>query len=190
MPECLPPDGKMKTGFKTLIKSALGLPLSSIHWYAQEAMFFAERQALMRRMGHCEPDLALTPPWDIRGEENIFIGQDVYIGPHVLMLADKGAEIRIGNNVMFAPQVKLIANDHRFDDPTRPIKHSGYGERVGIQVGNDVWIGTGAIILKGTCIGDGSVIGAGAVVTHNIGNCEIWAGNPARKIKERLTVPC
>ena len=58
------------------------------------------------------------------------------------------------------------------------------------MIGNDVWIGTGAIILKGTCIGDGSVIGAGAVVTHNIGNCEIWAGNPARKIKERLTVPC
>lgn len=179
----------MKNRFKTLIKCALGPPLSSISWYAQEAMSFAERRALMRRMGHCEPDLALSPPWDIRGEENIFIGQDVYIGPYVLMLAGKGAKIRIGNSVIFAPQVKLIANDHRFDDRSRLIKHSGYSERAGIDVGNDVWIGTGAIILKGTRIGDGSVIGAGAVVTQDVGSYEIWAGSPAKKIKERCTVP-
>jgi maltose O-acetyltransferase len=180
----------MKTRFKNLIKSIVGLPLSSLHWYAREAIFFAERRALMRKMGHCEPDLAVSPPWDIRGEENIFIGQDVYVGPHVLMLADKGAEIHIGNNVMLGPQVKLIANDHRFDDLTRPIKHSGYGERTGIQVGNDVWIGTGAIILKGIGIGDGSVIGAGSVVTRDVGSCEVWAGNPARKINQRFSVPC
>jgi len=72
---------------------------------------------------------------DIRGEQHIFIGEDVYIGPHVVMLADKGAEIHIGNKVMFGPQVKVIANDHRFDDPTKPIKYSGYAETGGIWVG-------------------------------------------------------
>ena len=106
----------MTSIFRNLLKSIIGPPLSSMLWYMQEAVSFAERRALMQRLGHCEADLALSPPWDIRGEQHIFIGEDVYIGPHVVMLADKGAEIHIGNKVMFGPQVKVIANDHRLPD--------------------------------------------------------------------------
>jgi maltose O-acetyltransferase len=178
----------MSSKVKDLVKSIIGPPLSSAAWYAREAMYFAERRALLRKLGHCGPDLALSPPWDIRGEQHIFIGADVYIGPHVLMLADVGAEIHIGNKIMFGPQVKLIANDHRFDDPVRSIKDSGYSEEAGIWIGNDVWIGTGAIILKNVHIGDGSVVGAGSVVTKDVGGSEIWAGNPARKIKDRFAM--
>ena len=178
----------MSSIFRNLIKSIIGPPLSSVFWYMQEAVSFAERRALTRRLGHCESDLALSPPWDIRGEQHIFIGQDVYIGPHVVMLADKGAEIHIGNKVMVGPQVKLIANDHRVDDPAIPIKYSGYSESGGIWVGNDVWIGAGAIILKGVHIGDSSVIGAGSVLTKDAGAGEVWVGNPARKVKERFAV--
>jgi maltose O-acetyltransferase len=156
--------------------------------YVKRSITFAERRVLMNRMGHCEPDVALGPDWDIRGEENIFIGKDVYVGPRVLMIADKEAEIHIGDKVMLGPGVKLIASDHRFDDPSRPIKDSGYGVLADIQIGSDVWIGSAAIVLKGVHIGDGSVIGAGSVVTHSVGTCEIWAGNPARKIKDRFAV--
>ena len=53
-------------------------------------------------------------------------------------------------------------------------------------IANDVWIGSGAIILAGRKIGNGAVIGAGSVVTKDIGDYEIWAGNPARFIRKRF----
>lgn len=53
-------------------------------------------------------------------------------------------------------------------------------------IGNDVWIGFNAIIKSGIVVGDGAVIGMGSVVTKNIPPYEIWAGNPARKIKDRF----
>ena len=53
-------------------------------------------------------------------------------------------------------------------------------------IGNDVWIGTGAMVKAGVTIADGAVIGMGSVVTKDVGPYEIWAGNPARLIKKRL----
>ncbi len=54
-------------------------------------------------------------------------------------------------------------------------------------IGNDVWIGERALIKAGVTIGDGSVIGMGSVVTKDIGSYEIWAGNPAKKIRDRFS---
>lgn len=55
-----------------------------------------------------------------------------------------------------------------------------------IKIHSDVWIGAGVIILSGVTIGVGSVIGAGSVVTHDVPPYEIWAGNPAKKIRDRF----
>lgn len=54
------------------------------------------------------------------------------------------------------------------------------------KIGNDVWIGKGAIIKAGIEISDGAIIGMGSVVTHNVGPYEIWAGNPAKLIRKRF----
>lgn len=54
-----------------------------------------------------------------------------------------------------------------------------------VAIGHDVWLGHGAIVLAGRRIGDGAVLGAGAVLTKDAGPYEIWAGNPARKIRDR-----
>ena len=54
----------------------------------------------------------------------------------------------------------------------------------GVKIGNDCWIGAGAIILNGLTIGDGAVVGAGAVVTKDVEPYTIVVGNPARKIKD------
>jgi len=148
----------------------------------------AERRVLLTKLGACECDLEIVDPWDIRGERHVFIGKDVFVGPGVLMIADNGAEIHIGDKVMFGPRVKVIASDHRIDNLSRPIKDSGYGVLADVLIGNDVWIDTSATILKGVTIADGAVIGAGAVVTKSVGGYEIWAGNPARKVRNRLTV--
>lgn len=55
-----------------------------------------------------------------------------------------------------------------------------------ITIGADVWIGANAVVLSGITIGHGAVVGAGSIVTHDIPPYEIWAGNPARKIKDRF----
>jgi len=57
------------------------------------------------------------------------------------------------------------------------------GERP-VTVGNDVWIGANACVLRGVTIGEGAVVGAGAVITHNVPPYTIVAGNPARVIRE------
>jgi len=54
------------------------------------------------------------------------------------------------------------------------------------MIGNDVWIGSGVFIKAGVKIGNGAVIGMGSVVTKDVGDYEIWAGNPARKIRDRF----
>lgn len=54
----------------------------------------------------------------------------------------------------------------------------------GVRIGNDCWIGAGAIILNGITIGDGSVVGAGAVVTKDVEPYSVVVGNPAHKIKD------
>jgi acetyltransferase-like isoleucine patch superfamily enzyme len=178
----------MFRSLRNVVKLAVGVPFARANWYLQEARWHAERRALTQTFSACGKDFSLSQPWDIRGARHIYVGNDVYIGPNVLMLADLNAEIHIGDQVMFGPQVKLIANDHRIDAPDRPIKYSGYSDVTGIWIGNDVWIGTGAIVLKGVRIGHGSVIGAGAVVTKDVGSSEVWGGNPARKLKDRFPV--
>jgi acetyltransferase-like isoleucine patch superfamily enzyme len=170
----------------TWIKRAVARPLSIGHTVAREFLRYAEQYRLMNNLGHCEPDLKIAYPWDVRVEKYVFIGKDVYIGPNAILLADEGAEIHIGSKVMLGPSVTLIANDHRFDIPDKLIRESGYSHRRGIWIGDDVWIGAGAIVLKGVRIYNGSVVGAGSVVTHNISSGEVWAGNPARKIGDRF----
>lgn len=56
-----------------------------------------------------------------------------------------------------------------------------------VIIGNDVWIGNKVNIKSGVNIGDGAVIGMGSVVTKNVGNYEVWAGNPAQLIKKRFS---
>ena len=52
-----------------------------------------------------------------------------------------------------------------------------------LSIGRDVWIGSGSVILSGIEIGDGAIVAAGSVVTKSVGKYEIWAGNPAKFIK-------
>lgn len=131
-------------------------------------------------------DVEIVYPFDIRGKEFITIGNDVFIGPRVLMGAAKGAEIYIQDSVMFGPEVKLIGGDHKYDIPDRTIKDSGTGIQGPIVIGRGAWLGAASIILKGITIGEGAIVGAGAVVTKDIPANQIWAGNPAQFIKMRF----
>ena len=117
--------------------------------------------------------------------KGIIIGNNVQFGPDCKVMAS----VEFRNNILMAGQVVFIGkNDHQYSVPCQTIWN---GERLldsTTVVGNDVWIGHGAIILAGVQIGDGAVIAAGSVVTKDVPSCEIWAGNPARKIKDRFAV--
>jgi acetyltransferase-like isoleucine patch superfamily enzyme len=169
-----------------LIKNVLGPAAARLHRTFMTLVISAERKAVVKTFRKCGADLEIVYPWDIRGNEFIQIGSDVFIGPEVLMIADRGAAINIGSKVMLGPRVRVIASDHRYDDTSRPIKDSGYGALADVIIGSDVWIGTGVTLLKGVNVANGAIVGAGAVVTCNIGPNEIWAGNPARKVKDRF----
>lgn len=93
-------------------------------------------------------------------------------------------DIKIGDYCRIGPAVKMFSNNHNFNKNKLISKQKSSEGK--INIGNDVWIGAGSIILKDVTIGDGAVIGAGSVVTKSIPEYEIWAGNPAKKIKDRI----
>lgn len=109
---------------------------------------------------------------------NIFLGEKFYANHNCVIL--DVAEVRIGDRVLFGPAVQIYATTHPLDASERA---SGKEFCAPVVIGNDCWIGGGAIILAGVTIGDRTVIGAGAVVTGDIPADSVAAGNPARVIK-------
>ena len=122
--------------------------------------------------------------FDVRVEnaKNIIIGSDTTITHDVIL--DGRAGINIGDNVMVGFDSKLLSYTHNFNDPSIPIRDQGFSGRL-ILLGNDVWIGTSAIILPGAKIGEGAVIGAGSVVTKDVPPYTIVGGSPAKIIGKR-----
>jgi acetyltransferase-like isoleucine patch superfamily enzyme len=111
----------------------------------------------------------------------IEIGDNSSIGYYSIMHGLGG--IKIGNNVMVSPNVQIYAQSHGMNKGSVMRNQPQTGK--GVVIGDDVWIGAGAIILDGVTIGNGVIIGAGSVLTKNVPDYEIWGGNVAKKIGER-----
>jgi acetyltransferase-like isoleucine patch superfamily enzyme len=92
--------------------------------------------------------------------------------------------VTLGDQVRVAHHAHLIGFDHRSDDPTQPMAHQGIRSR-GLTIGDDVWIGAGAIVLDGVTVGAHSIVAAGAVVTKDVPEWAVVAGNPARVLRDR-----
>ena len=114
--------------------------------------------------------------------QSIQIGERCWIGCDSVLHGAGG--LVIGDRVGIGPGVKILTSAHNIDGPghilDRPLVFNG----VTIEDGAD--IGAGACILPGVRIGRGAQIGMGAVVTHNVPRNEVWAGNPARLIRQRV----
>lgn len=109
---------------------------------------------------------------------NIRVGDDFYANFDCLFL--DSAPITIGNNVMLGPGVHIYTPCHPLQKDDR---NSGQEYSQAVRIGNDVWIGGRAIICPGVSIGNACVIGAGAVVTRDVPDNTVVAGNPARPIR-------
>ncbi|WP_298403756.1 acyltransferase [uncultured Chloroflexus sp.] len=117
---------------------------------------------------------------------HITIGQRSLIGESCILRGQGG--ITIGDDVYLGTLVQILAVNHVFSDTTRPISAQGITAQ-GISIGDGSWIGSGAIILDGVRIGKNVVIGAGAVVTKDIPDYCIAVGNPARVVRNLSTDP-
>ncbi len=93
--------------------------------------------------------------------------------------ASIGGKCIIGDDVMMGPECIIYTRNHKFDDTKATMRGQGFQEVKTVYIGNDVWIGGRVIILPGVHIGSHCIIGAGSVVTKDIPDWAIVAGNPA-----------
>ncbi len=110
----------------------------------------------------------------------IWVGRNCFIGERCVIRGQGG--VHIGESVLLAPNVQILAVNHLVDDPSRPIIQQGITTQ-GIIVEDGAWIGAGAILLEGVRVGAGAVGGAGAVVTHDVPARTMAVGVPARVVR-------
>ena len=123
------------------------------------------------------------------GAQNIYVGDDVYIGPKAMFLTTE-AKIIMGKKIMLGPEVAIVTGDHRTDILGRYMFDIQVEEKKSendqdVIINDDVWVGMRAIILKGVTIGEGSIVAAGALVTKDIPPYSIYLSK--NKIIPRFT---
>ncbi len=140
---------------------------------------FQQRMNLLKELlGRTDGDFYIEPPFYCDYGYNIELGNNVYMNYGCCIL--DVMKVIIGDNAMLAPNVQIYTATHPLEAKAR---NSGREFAKPITIGNDVWIGGGAIICPGVDIGDGAVIGAGAVVTRDVSPNTFVAGNPAKFIR-------
>ena len=134
---------------------------------------------LKRILGKTGDEVYIEPPFHCDYGYNIEVGENFYANYNLVIL-DVG-KVRIGKNVMFAPNVSIYTAGH----PVHPdSRNSGYEYGIDITIGDNVWIGGNVCVLPGVKIGDNVVIGAGSVVTKDLPDNVIAVGNPCRVIRK------
>lgn len=113
------------------------------------------------------------------GGKHVHLGRAVYANFNLTLVDD--ADIYIGDNCMFGPNVTVATAGHPIDPELRG---RGLQFNMPVRIGNNVWIGAGAVLLPGVTVGDNVVIGAGSVVTKDIPSGVVAVGNPCHVLRE------
>jgi maltose O-acetyltransferase len=119
----------------------------------------------------------LQPPFFCDYGANIVLGERVFFNFNCVVL--DVCRVTIGDFTLFGPAVQIYTATHPLDAALR--RHQEYGKPV--EIGADVWVGGGAIICPGVRIGSRTVVGAGSVVTRDLPEAVLAAGNPCRVIR-------
>lgn len=143
---------------------------------------------LAQLLGGAGKNLWITPPFYVDYGIHIYFGNNCEVNMNCTFLDDN--RIVIGDNALIAPNVQIYTAFHptnardRFGAPKADGSFEFCKTRTApVTVGNNVWIGGGAILLPGVTIGDNVVIGAGSVVTRDIPSDTVAAGNPCRVLR-------
>ena len=139
-----------------------------------------ERARLLGELlGGAGAGLLIEPPFYCDYGTNITLGERVFFNFNCVVL--DCAAVRVGSGTLFGPAVQIYAATHPLSAAER---RKGLESARPVEIGSDVWVGGGALILPGVRIGDGAVIGAGSVVTKDIPGRVLAAGNPCRVLRE------
>lgn len=130
-------------------------------------------------LGKFGTNINIEAPFHCDYGKNIEVGDNFFANYNCTIL-DVGKVI-IGDNVQFAPNVSLYTAGHPIHPDSR---NSGYEYGISITIGNNVWLGGNVVVNPGVHIGDNVVIGSGSVVTKDIPDNVIAAGNPCKVIGE------
>ncbi len=144
----------------------------------REAEGEARRAILRELFGAGGGTVWMQPPFFCDYGVNIELGERVFFNFNCVVL--DVCRVRIGDFSLFGPAVQIYTPMHPFDAELR--RRQEFGKPV--EIGADVWVGGGALILPGVRIGSRAVIGAGSVVTRDIPESVFAAGNPCRVIRE------
>ncbi|HED36913.1 MAG TPA: acyltransferase [Ignavibacteria bacterium] len=127
-------------------------------------------------------------PYDQFLYDSITFGDDIFVGKGACFFVSKG--LTVGNKVMFGPNVTIRGGNHNtsvLGKYMADVKIKRQEDDAPVEIEDDVWVGTGVIILKGVTIGRGAIIAAGAVVNRNVEPYSIVGGVPAKHICFRWT---
>ena len=139
----------------------------------------AGRMALLRALFGAVGDGAdIQPRFCCDYGSNIRLGRNAFVNYNCVFL--DCAPIEIGDDLQMGPAVQLYTATH----PVEPeLRAAGLELARPIRIGDNVWIGGGAIVLPGVSIGDGAVVAAGSVVRRDVAAATVVAGNPARMVR-------
>ena len=121
----------------------------------------------------------IEPPLHTNWGRHTHFGNNVYANFNLTLVDD--TDIFIGDSVMIGPNVTIATAGHPIDPELRK-KVAQYN--IPVRIGNNVWIGAGAVVLPGVSIGENTVIGAGSIVTKDIPANVVAVGNPCRVLRE------
>ena len=147
---------------------------------AKEADEETRRRILRALLGAGGETVWIQPPFFCDYGSNIELGDRVFFNFNCVVL--DVCPVRIGSFTLFGPAVQILTPMHPLNAEQR--RGAEFGKPV--EIGSDVWVGGGAIILPGVRIGSRAVIGAGSVVTRDIPPGVFAAGNPCRVVRETL----
>lgn len=144
---------------------------------------------IIRELKYVNTDYGAIRIWQNCVINALALAGPIEIGRNTLVnlysdISGRDYKVTIGNDVLIAPRVSIMASMHNYRMKSNLIRLQGTtgGD---VVIGNDVWIGTNAVILPGIHIGSGAVIGANAVVNHDVPEYAIAVGVPAKVVGYR-----